>query len=381
MIGPMRGFEGNPSFLSTCKPLRLQMGSTGHYGSWVRRHLQGGGDIYESVDGGNMFELHTDEGPVARNDIYFREDGEIWGVRDDSVISYSTDGGASWDQIQLDFPGAGQPDMRAIAFADEDRGAAVGQSRLFATTDDGGETWELRDVDEGGDFKDVGFANAQRGWAVSDVIKITEDGGDSWSTQHEVTGTLLRALAIIDEDRAWVVGNEGTVLHTDDGGDQWSSQSSGVDVELHDVGFVDADRGWAVGENGTIIHTDDGGDTWMEQTPDVTPYTLNAVHFFDENEGWAAGNEFEVLWTTDGGETWSGMPRQPRSIDFVDEDHGWIGGDHGRIVHTNDGGDNWLIQHTPALEEELLDVTFVVRAGPSARRPSCAPKMAATPGR
>ncbi len=92
----------------------------------------------------------------------------------------------------------------------------------------------------------------------------------------------------------------------------------------------------------------------MEQTPDVMPYTLNAVHFFDENGGWAAGNEFEVLRTTDGGETWMAMPRQPRVIDFVDEDYGWIGGDYGRVVHTSDGGESWVVQHTPGLEEELV---------------------------
>jgi photosystem II stability/assembly factor-like uncharacterized protein len=156
------------------------------------------------------------------------------------VVVRSTDGGATWKEVQL---GSGLPavGLRRGFFLDPQNGYAVGgdvddapEGAVLKTTD-GGATWKplstgVKQVPTG-----VCFADANRGW----VVGATEDA----------TGTY----------------GPSQILTTADGGATWQSQFK-APGSLYAVRFADAQNGWAAGGGGRILRTTDGGATWTEQT-------------------------------------------------------------------------------------------------------------------
>ena len=83
------------------------------------------------------------------------------------------------------------------------------------------------------------------GWAVSrwGVMVSTADGGDNWQLYQIDSLYHLNALTFTDNEHGWAVGGAGwgatagcTILHTFDGGQNWSKQdSAGLDVALWDL--------------------------------------------------------------------------------------------------------------------------------------------------
>lgn len=229
------------------------------------------------------------------------------GSRGCGIVVKTTDGGASWNEINALW-GA-----RGIWFTDANHGIVVAFSDAFITTDGGGSWNTYSNVGAGNRLNDC-MMRGDSAWAVGEggIIAYTSDAGTTWSRPVSGVGVTLSSVFFPDELHGTIVGDAGTILHSTDGGATWSPQTSGRGDNLRDVYFVDADYGWAVSGGSSrpiILRTTNGGSDWLDRSSSPKDGEFNAVYFFDRDNGFAAGQSgfinSTIDRTTDGGETWT----------------------------------------------------------------------------
>src|SRR5476651_2707795 len=112
----------------------------------------------------------------------------VWSSGAHGTVLRTTDGGATWAQVNV--PGASALDFRAIAATSRDVAhvLSIGDSSRIYRTTDGGRSWSLRfsSTRKGAFFDAIQFWDARHGIAMSDPVEgkfllvTTTDGGESW---------------------------------------------------------------------------------------------------------------------------------------------------------------------------------------------------------
>ena len=188
---------------------------------------------------------------VAPDSLFAYDPYNIWLVQGNGYIYYSNDGGVTWDTQESGVVTANA--LRAIHFATDRVGYAVG---------------------------------------AADTIVKTEDGGESWTLTTANTGVVAvhNTVHVIDNDNVWIGTSTGRLWYTDDGGITWKERifagsSTGAIKNIKFVpgsklfGFMVHDNGSSVG---TVYTTIDGGYSW-EPVTTFTNSGLNGIHPVDEN--------------------------------------------------------------------------------------------------
>ena len=256
----------------------------------------------------------------------------------------------------------GRGDFNDIQFIDAEKGWMVNNLGEIHKSTNGGNNWTIQ-YDANYQLTNIFFIDDQVGWAVgsnysnSSILK-TIDGGTTWifSTTDKVN--RIRSLYFVSNLIGWIVGNDNNqnnvIIKTIDGGANWNVQKSLASSadNYNSIYFVDTQTGWVVGrlyDNPDIIlKTTDGGANWNSQTTN-TNTGLQSVCFVNPQEGWAVGRG-TIIHTTDGGTTWteqtSGTTRLLNSVYFIDNLTGWavgeVYGGFGTILKTNNGGSTWV---------------------------------------
>jgi photosystem II stability/assembly factor-like uncharacterized protein len=220
------------------------------------------------------------------------------------------------------------------------------QAALLVTSDEGA-TWAQRKISAPGALRAVAFADINRGLTVGDggAILATDDGGRTWTKRESGTTENLTDIQMVGE-QGWIVGYDGVILHTADGGKTWVRQNSTSAQSLEALFFVDARNGWTVGFSGTVLHTADGGVTWRQVKIPGATWSLSSVTFLDGKNGWICGFAGQLFHTKDGGTTWEAR-KVPfsgwlTSVGFDRAGHGWITTDDG-FLSSEDGGATWKL--------------------------------------
>jgi photosystem II stability/assembly factor-like uncharacterized protein len=218
------------------------------------------------------------------------------------------------------------------------------QGMLLVTADDGA-TWNTRKIEDSKGLRALSFADPNRGVVVGEagLIMTTADGGKTWKTVKTGTTENLTDLQMVGEE-GWVVGFDGVILHTADAGQTWQPQKSGSTLSLEALSFLDNKNGWAAGWSGSILHTTDGGTTWKQVKTPAASWSLTSIHFIDAKNGFISGFAGQLLHTTDGGATWEKV-QTPYSgwlsaVMFDKANRGWITTDDGFLLSV-DGGKTW----------------------------------------
>jgi photosystem II stability/assembly factor-like uncharacterized protein len=227
--------------------------------------------------------------------------------------------------------------------------------------------WEwLYPLPTGNDLFDVQFVNDSVGWAggAFGTLLKTTDGGDTWQMHNLNRNDAVARILFTSESNGWILAgtadavsyNAHHLLHTSDGGTTWEEQITSDSIDFRAISFADSLTGCIVGTrehiwHANIFHTVDGGLHWSETVID-TLGPLYDIDFVDSQNGWAAGNS-GLMRTYDGGENWTIVRPLGLSlftcISFVDQNSGWAGGVplefgiNGRMVHTTDGGTTWSL--------------------------------------
>jgi photosystem II stability/assembly factor-like uncharacterized protein len=221
---------------------------------------------------------------------------------------------------------------------------------LLLVTNNEGATWAQRKIPEAAGLRALAFADQNRGLAIGEggVIVVTADGGRTWQKRQSGTTENLTDVQMIAEE-GWIAGYDGVLLHTADGGKTWAKQESGVTLSLEALYFLDAQNGWAAGWAGLVLHTTDGGKKWQQVKIPGASWSLSSITFQNANDGWISGFAGQLFRTRDGGATWASKTTPYSgwltSIAFDGSNRGWITTDDGFLM-SDDGGDTWKRQAT-----------------------------------
>jgi len=231
---------------------------------------------------------------------------------------------------------------------------AAGGDGVLVHTKDGGQSWELKQLDTDS-LSALFFLDAQRGWAAGNGFFHTTDGGESWTKDND-WGSIYD-LFFLDGQRGWACGNGGVTYRTTNGGLSWSFQAVGTITTLSSIWFVDDQDGWTVDIDGRIYRSTDGGQSWALQFH-ANEY-LSTLQFFDAQEGWAIGGD-TFLHTTDGGQSWAPASVPPgtwsHGARFYDPLNGISVGEYGNVTRTSDGGQIWTTVSAIGTGPRLWDV-------------------------
>ena len=111
---------------------------------------------------------------------------------------------------------------------------ALIQGSIWAS-DDGGATWEQRDVGAGGARADALAFDGKLWTAVQDRIYASRDGGSNWAPVGNPLPereTTIRGIAAADADRTIVLTTHRGVMRSVDAGKVWSIVESTLPVHL-----------------------------------------------------------------------------------------------------------------------------------------------------
>ncbi|MGH2467426.1 MAG: hypothetical protein ACRDGL_06820, partial [Candidatus Limnocylindrales bacterium] len=301
------------------------------------------------------------------------------GGLDTDILLTTADGGQTWRTIHLRSP---LIDLHLVAGGEAwalslaTQGPVEPQHLLHTT--DGGLTWRQALP---WPIRAVCFADAQRGWAVGASVMRTTDGGALWVSLGHTPVPADQSLQLTCTGGAlWLLGGTDSgpfdyvLRRSTDGGATWTAvlasaadaPSAGVATGPAEIGPFDAsDASTAViagstadGPGMTVSVTRDGGRTRTATTLDLPPMAPTAAAALDDTHLWLgtgllAGGGSDtyglLLASGDGGQTWqerwpTAGPRPLASLAFVSAVGGFgLGtlGDPGAVVRTVDGGRTW----------------------------------------
>ena len=307
------------------------------FSQWIKQSSPTQKDLYDIKFFGNRGVIVGDSIILTSNDsgktwksqdfgeilwrCAFQSKDTIWAVAITDLITKSTDGGETWDTVNLDSSSTFIGYKEAVFFLDKMHGWIGGSGKNYEyilRTDNGGKTWQKVALDSA-DIWDISFVDTLNGWACSwegaRIFKTT-DGGKSWILNtrilinNQTFGDPLRRIYFTTRDSGWTVGGiagDQIIARTTDGGENWNVYKDINGSSLHGLWFTDSQNGWTVGGANAgprIIRTTDGGENWVLQKNVPVSYFLpyiESIYMFDSNTGFAVADSGIILKTTNGG--------------------------------------------------------------------------------
>ncbi len=181
--------------------------------------------------------------------------GHLWAVGHDATIIHSHDGGQTWD-LQWFSPELEQPFLD-VFFHDRLNGLAIGAYGIYLTTDDGGQTWQERNMAELVISEAIDWDAIERQMMADDPDGMGFDRGC-----YEFMECHLNAFLKLDENRYMIAAERGYGFRTFDGGNNWEAFRFSYAGSM--FGLVPtADGILAFGLRGQVQYSPDFGDTWQ----------------------------------------------------------------------------------------------------------------------
>jgi len=243
-----------------------------------------------------------------------------------------------------------------VAFTDNSHGFLVGSNRLVMETDDGGETWEEREIDLPADenFRLISIDfNGDEGWIAGQpgLLLHSDDAGQSWSrllldTKLPGDPYLITAL---DSKKAELATNVGAIYQSSDAGKSWQAEVVDAAGSVRDLRRGDDGRYVSVSSLGNFFSTWDPGQSNWQVHQRVSSQRLQSMGFQPDGQMWMVTRGAQLRFNPEGGdyEEWS-KPVIPITngygyLDMAWDPLGniWAGGGNGTLLTSLDGGKEW----------------------------------------
>jgi photosystem II stability/assembly factor-like uncharacterized protein len=204
-------------------------------------------------------------------------------------IWHSTDGGATWTQIQK--TGSFLPYPAGISYENAQTAIVAGNVGAYAQTNsvpgvsvshDGGKTWKIQ------------FLNLPQGVSGANVSAVE-------TTPPVFFGNVAFLPVFISMKNA---ADEQFVLYrSNNSGQTWfQTRPANINAISSAVYVLDTSHAWATDTTtGKLYNTIDGGTDWFPTAN--TPYNFIHLSFTDLNNGWGL-TKTALYHTTDSGKTW-----------------------------------------------------------------------------
>lgn len=222
--------------------------------------------LYTSNSGNEWKQIEVDEDTTKINtDIFFIDNQIGWLLNNAGNLFQTTNAGNSWEEIFV-FPNYG---WSKLIFFDDLNGYAmqiIGDELM--KTSDGGKSWESIDLNfpnalMGIMVRDFCFSDISTGyfifdwrsgglWHTATPVRKTTDGGYTWFHQDSVMYPFLDKIQFTNSEQGYLIGG-GAVYSTSDGGRNWTYDAelthSGY---LTDMFFYEHKVGWISSSDGTV---------------------------------------------------------------------------------------------------------------------------------
>jgi len=288
----------------------------------------------------------------------------------DTLLMKTTDGGASWTQVQLTLPQKIPYDFMDIAFSDQLNGYVAGtkakdlsgtyQNGTMLHTTDGGDTWTpvpLSAFSDGSSnittdpmagekanfssvvalnndtiFTSLSWSDPATGTTYGYIFRST-DAGASWQITSPDFGRSTINRIAFNASRGYAIGSLGAFLTTTNRGDSWNDLSNSSLGSLNDIIPALGDTAVIAGQYG-VSTTVDGGTTIVPS--DSIIYAFDAFVLDDTTFLSIGGRDTKTARTIDKGKTWqSANIGQTTTLFHLDEFAGkvWALGSNGIMEH------------------------------------------------
>lgn len=298
-------------------------------------------------DGGASWTAHRSPivGPLS---IAYPKFGSIIVTDGLGGVHKSDDLGASWKSQRF----AEAARIRDVVFRDSDHGWIVGDSGIYATTIDGGDTWVRADFPN--DFlQSISWSETGQGFiGAAYGCYLSYDNGLHWIKRERV-GPPIQAGFFISDSDVIAFTETGTVLVSSDSGKNFTNKEisqSWPFGHVEDALFSKETGGIAVGEDGSLSRSDDG-KSWT--TVEWFPIRMKiAMDIVTDSRGTSwhiiERKSFRnvLLTSNDSGRSWVPHAIPPtffQDLHFVSRDSGYIfyESNLGQTYETTDGGQTW----------------------------------------
>jgi photosystem II stability/assembly factor-like uncharacterized protein len=261
-----------------------------------------------------------------------------------SRIWSTSDYGSSWyDQnISSTFT-----NCLSIGFCDSLHGFIGGSFQRFFETEDGGATWNAKNLNFGYNFTKIEFMNSQTGYVISNyyltdtiTAHYTTDAGLTWRNLNYIPSNNI---CFVDSSSVIAGGHWGKLFKSTNLGTNWmNKQTSYFQDTLYRVQCVTDSIFYATGLRGVIVKTTNGGATWVKQLTGANSF-FTGIHFINGNTGTAVAPGY-IVQTTNGGTNWTiqvSSGNYLTSVYFLNNNIGYVTGWNGVFLRTTNGGINW----------------------------------------
>ncbi len=272
----------------------------------------GDGKIVKTTDGGFTWDLVLESTDVHYRSARFvnAQKGFVgsFPLTPVNVLMRTNDGGTTWSDLTNLLHPKARKGICGLAIADPNTIYGCGNwfqdSAYLVKSTDGGDSWNFIDmsayasslIDMNFISKDTGFVAGKGPLPLETaVILYTTNGGQSWSYKFQNTtpnGYCWKIQHLTDsiyfasiEDMTQV---PASIVKSTDGGMSWTThQVSSAHQDLQGVGFINPMKGWT-GGGVYSFESNDGGLTW--DTIFICP-AVNRLFRVNDDLIFAAGNK------------------------------------------------------------------------------------------
>ena len=239
--------------------------------------------LYATSDGSNWSQIYSGDYQIGKVKFLDANNGWAIASKpgdqtfeDAFFILRTSNGGRNWSEVyQGSYSSENDDSFQSLDVIDSSHVWAIGTrsyhneygnwfGSIVTYSSNGGITWDTKQIGGYGGIA-IDFTDNLHGWAVEDTgVCETSDGGGTLdcgnfgfpgnSFGYEFNVDDFSDVAFLNSNDGWVVGGAG-IYATTDGGANWTEQSS---INTYSVSFVDTTHGWAAGRD-AIISTTTGG--------------------------------------------------------------------------------------------------------------------------
>jgi photosystem II stability/assembly factor-like uncharacterized protein len=217
---------------------------------------QGQSELATTTDGGMTWSVKQLPGADALTIFFLSPSTGFYGDETGRGLSRTTDSGNTWVSV---FSDPGMPQGYYPFFLNQDTGYAATGFGTFATTTDGGQTWQTQAARlpanlSPGIYNQLLFLDVSNGFYAcpSGVFKTT-DGGSTWNQVLSVSGVGINVIKFLNTTLGYYVG-ESMIYKSTDAGQSWIlSCKLGHGETFSGMSFPDLHNGWACSIQGRIF--------------------------------------------------------------------------------------------------------------------------------
>jgi len=348
-----------------------------------------------SMDAGEHWAYAID-GDVASISVTAGAPGLLIVTKYDGRVLRSTDCCASFTDITGNLPQEEIVTSLAVSASELWVGTANdGNGRIYKTTD-GGAHWELMPLDYPSpadsyslyadpadpDTIYLSFKNSQnemiRDADAGQYLQKTTDGGRTWTRLTIPSGDAVVCVLGISETGTLFVSAGGTVYMSGDGGGSWTKVESQYvrNGDIVDIGFDtdDPDCIFIPTARSGIMKSTDGGATWTLKVQGLDNLKISLLAMPLARQGQtvyvsSVGGE-GIFKTVDFGRTWTDIMSDPSIHPWGDElqinpagaDELWYIADVGDVYVTEDGGETWEKRINPSGDGQRFGSVYALAA-------------------